>query len=65
LIFAHQKYRVVGDLLFDDAPHNLLAFQRTGRIAVAMDYAYNRNVDAPRVANWREFEQLVLQLKEG
>ncbi|MBX6394304.1 MAG: 5'(3')-deoxyribonucleotidase [Alicyclobacillaceae bacterium] len=62
LIFAHRKDRVCGDLLFDDAPHNLEAFQRTGRPAVAMDYAYNRHVSCLRVGGWLEFEQLVWRL---
>ncbi|MCX7572148.1 5'(3')-deoxyribonucleotidase [Tumebacillus sp. DT12] len=59
LIFAHRKDMICGDLLFDDAPHNLEAFRATGRIAVAMDYPYNREVDVPRVGSWQEFEQFV------
>lgn len=59
LIFAHRKELIVGDLLFDDAPHNLLAFQATGRLAVAMDYPYNRDLQLPRVASWLEFEAFV------
>jgi 5'(3')-deoxyribonucleotidase len=59
LIFAHRKDLILGDLLFDDAPHNLQAFMRTGRIAVAMDYPYNREVSCPRVADWLEFEKKV------
>ncbi|TYR81232.1 5'(3')-deoxyribonucleotidase [Priestia megaterium] len=59
LIFTHRKDKVNGDLLFDDAPHNLIAFQSTGRTAIAMDYPYNRTVDVPRVANWLQFETYV------
>jgi 5'-nucleotidase len=59
LIFAHRKELIMGDLLFDDAPHNLEAFMATGRIAIAMDYPYNRSVNCPRVANWSEFEEWV------
>jgi 5'-nucleotidase len=62
LIFAHRKNMIVGDLLFDDAPHNLLGFAATGRTAVAMDYPYNRNVNVPRVKNWLEFEKFVYNL---
>jgi 5'-nucleotidase len=65
LIFAHKKHKVCGDLLFDDAPHNLIAFIRTGRIGVAMDYAYNRQVDCPRVSDWHQFEKLVDSLWHG
>nr|WP_263326346.1 5'(3')-deoxyribonucleotidase [Neobacillus sp. Marseille-Q6967] len=59
LIFSHRKDMVVGDLLFDDAPHNLLDFTSTGRIAVAMDYPYNKDVNVPRVKNWLEFEEFL------
>lgn len=61
IIFAHNKSMIRGDLLFDDAPHHLEAFVKTNRIAVAMDYPYNRHVNVPRVENWLDFE---LFLKE-
>ncbi|WCK56851.1 hypothetical protein PP175_17410 [Aneurinibacillus sp. Ricciae_BoGa-3] len=38
------------------APHNLKRFAQTGRLAVAMDYPYNRDVSCKRVSSWREFE---------
>lgn len=59
LIFAHRKEMIMGDLLFDDAPHNLQGFLDTGRVAVAMDYPYNRGVSCYRVSGWLEFEQKV------
>jgi 5'-nucleotidase len=65
LIFAHRKDMIRGDLLFDDAPHNLEAFRATGRIAVAMDYPYNRSVDVPRVSGWLEFESFLAKRKWG
>ncbi|WP_066367549.1 5' nucleotidase, NT5C type [Neobacillus fumarioli] len=65
LIFAHRKDMIVGDLLFDDAPHNLLGFSATGRTAVAMDYPYNRDVNVPRVKSWLEFEKFVNHLWRG
>ncbi|UOE93439.1 5'(3')-deoxyribonucleotidase [Alkalihalobacillus sp. LMS39] len=61
IIFAHKKEMIRGDLLFDDAPHHLKAFTKTNRLAVAMDYPYNRSVDVERVHNWLEFEQFVLK----
>jgi 5'-nucleotidase len=57
IIFSHRKEKIQGDLLFDDAPHNLESFKKTGRLAVAMDYPYNCTVDVPRVKNWLEFEE--------
>ncbi|MGM7703170.1 5' nucleotidase, NT5C type [Pseudalkalibacillus sp. Hm43] len=65
LVFTHRKEMVVGDLLFDDAPHNLIAFSETGRKAVAMDYPYNRNVDVDRVGSWIEFETLIEKFEMG
>lgn len=65
LIFAQRKEMIRGDLLFDDAPQNLEAFRSTGRLAVAMDYAYNRAVPVPRVRNWMEFEALIRGLWGG
>jgi 5'(3')-deoxyribonucleotidase len=50
---------ICGDLLFDDAPHNLTAFSKTGRLAVAMDYPYNQDVNVPRVQSWLEFESFL------
>lgn len=65
LVFTHRKELVNGDLLFDDAPHNLQSFLAAGRIAVAMDYPYNRNVDCPRVSGWLEFEEKVDLFLDG
>lgn len=65
LIFSHRKDMICGDVLFDDAPHNLEAFRATGRLAVAMDYPYNRTVDVPRVTSWPEFEAWLTAQKRG
>jgi 5'-nucleotidase len=59
LVFSHRKSMISGDLLFDDAPHNLIEFSSTGRMAIAMDYPYNRDIDVPRVTNWLEFEDFL------
>ena len=59
LIFAQRKNKICGDLLFDDAPHNLCSFLETGRPAVAMDYPYNRSVNCHRVSDWLEFEHKI------
>jgi 5'-nucleotidase len=63
LIFSHRKEMIRGDLLFDDAPHNLIAFKNTGRTAIAMNYPYNASIDVPRVNNWLEFEKWLLTWK--
>ncbi|MGG3282938.1 5' nucleotidase, NT5C type [Paenibacillus solani] len=56
IIFSHRKELIDGDLLFDDAPHNLIQFINCNKKAVAMDYPYNRGVSCPRVSDWLEFE---------
>nr|WP_272873294.1 5'(3')-deoxyribonucleotidase [Alteribacter salitolerans] len=61
MIFAQRKDMIIGDLLFDDAPHHLEAFKEKGRSVVAMDYPYNRQIDVPRVDNWLAFEAFVLE----
>ena len=63
LIFSHRKEMILGDLLFDDAPHNLIAFKNTGRTAIAMNYPYNESIDVPRVNNWLEFEKWLVTWK--
>lgn len=65
IIFSHRKDMICGDLLFDDAPHNLEAFQATGRKAVAMDYPYNQSVNVDRVNNWLEFEEYLTKMGEN
>lgn len=64
MIFAHRKEMIIGDLLFDDAPHHLKAFKKANRLAVAMDYPYNRSVNVPRVHSWLEFEHFVEEMGE-
>ncbi len=58
IVFAHRKALVRGDVLFDDAPHNLEAFQPYG-LSVAMAYRYNEGVDCPRVPDWPGFLELI------
>lgn len=64
LVFTHRKELVRGDLLFDDAPHNLEAFAKYG-VAVAMAYRYNQGVAFPRVPDWPAFLDLVEKLFPG
>lgn len=64
VVFTHRKELVRGDVLFDDAPHNLEAFARYGT-PVAMAYPYNRGVPFPRVPDWQGFLELVAELFPG
>ncbi len=61
LIFAHRKELIRGDVLFDDAPHNLTAFAPYG-LAVAMAYPYNQSYEGHRVHSWTEFLTLMNHL---
>lgn len=58
MVFAHRKELVRGDVLFDDAPHNLEAFAPYG-LPVAMAYSFNAHVPYHRVTNWEEFLTLI------
>ncbi len=58
VVFAHRKELVRGDVLFDDAPHNLAAFQPYG-LPVAMAYRYNEGAPGLRVQSWPEFVTLI------
>ena len=58
LIFISHKYLLNGDLLFDDAPHNLFKFK--GNV-VCFDKKYNRNLtQLDRVKDWNEFSEYLI-----
>lgn len=57
VVIASKKSSVTGDMLFDDAPHNLADHSATGLI---LDYPYNREYTyATRVEDWSEAEQRI------
>lgn len=60
IIFTQHKDKVRGDILFDDAPHNLNDFPNT---AVALNYPFNKDYKGPRVQNWSEFYDFVHEFK--
>jgi len=61
VIFAHRKELVRGDIMFDDAPHNLRGFAEYGGTPVAMAYPYNEDVPYKRVTSWEQFLDFVAQ----
>ena len=61
IVFTHRKELVRGELLFDDAPHNLEGVRPYGT-PVAMAYRYNARVDCARVPDWPSFLALVDRL---
>lgn len=64
IIFTSKKYQVKGDILLDDAPHNLAEMQEKGVAKpVCLDKPYNKQVNCDRVYNWADFGIYVLGLK--
>lgn len=52
-----------GDLLLDDGPHNIAAWNKTNRTSVVFDCPWNQQVVAThRVKDWNEFIALVDRL---
>ena len=59
LIFISHKFLLNGDLLFDDAPHNITAF-RSGEVVI-FDKPYNRYLtNFDRVKDWNEFSEYLV-----
>ncbi len=58
------KHELRADFLFDDAPHQLEGFKKSGT-PVAMDYAWNRDVDCMRVSDWTEFTDFIGRCRVG
>lgn len=61
VIVAHDKYLIKGDVIIDDALHNLEG-RECNSIALLMDAPHNRNVRTPfldRVHSWEEIYQII------
>ncbi len=58
ICFVNKKSTVLGDILLDDAEHNLEDFSKVG-MSVAYDTSYNQNWIGNRVKTWVEFESFV------
>jgi len=61
VIFTHQKYKVDGDILFDDCPAHLDAFPG---ISVSMKYAYNEGHGDIACQGWQDFYTTVQTVAE-
>jgi 5'-nucleotidase len=59
LCFLGAKPQVEAHLYVDDAPHNVAALREQGNEVVVFDAPYNRDVAAPRAADWLEVEHHV------
>lgn len=61
ICFMESKFDVRCDLYVDDAPHNVIALREAGNDVVTFDQPYNQHLPGPRVTNWWDLGNLVLQ----
>lgn len=52
IVFATRKELVQGDVLIDDAPHNIEKERETGGHGIIFDRPYNQEVEGPRLMDW-------------
>jgi 5'-nucleotidase len=61
LCMIGDKPAVYADVYIDDAPHNVHALRdKTGKPVLVFDQPYNQHLDGPRVKNWGEVVDAVL-----
>jgi 5'-nucleotidase len=61
LCFMADKPQVGADLYLDDSPSNIAAFTAAGLPFLVFDQPYNRHLAGPRVRDWAEAADAVLQ----
>jgi 5'(3')-deoxyribonucleotidase len=63
LYAVHQKAEVEGDILLDDGPHNIEAWEKAGKVGCYFTTRANTGKpSAHRVSTWPEFIQLIDRL---
>jgi 5'-nucleotidase len=62
LCFVADKTATAADLYVDDSPKVATALLGAGKNLLVFDRAYNRHIDAPRVASWADVVPQVLKL---
>jgi 5'(3')-deoxyribonucleotidase len=62
ICFLGDKPDVAAHAYVDDGPHNIAALRNADHNVITFDQPYNRDIEGPRVANWAELEELVLDL---
>lgn len=60
-----EKSAVGVNLLLDDAPYNITNVREHGGYVAVYDQPYNRHLDGPRVHNWNEIHDFVLDHKKS
>lgn len=65
VIFTHRKDLIVGDVLFDDAPHHLKTWKKRNPKAITakIEYLYNKNCESDwtfkKETAWKEFYEKI------
>jgi len=62
ICFLGAKPEVAAHAYVDDGPHNIEGLRAAGHHAIVFDQPYNRDLASPRVTDWAEVEDLVLDL---
>lgn len=62
ICFLGAKPEVAAHAYVDDGPHNIEGLRAAGQHAIVFDQPYNRDLAGPRVTDWAEVEDLVLDL---
>ncbi|WP_419842056.1 5' nucleotidase, NT5C type [Candidatus Poriferisodalis sp.] len=62
ICFLADKSVVNADAHIEDAPHNIDAIRAAGGHAIVYDQPYNAHVESPRVHDWVEAEEMIVQL---
>jgi 5'(3')-deoxyribonucleotidase len=60
LCFLGRKPEVEADCYVDDAPHNVESLRAHGNHTLVFDAPYNRHVEGPRVHDWAEVHEAVV-----
>lgn len=67
-VAIQRKYLLQGDVLIDDAPHNVESWVATGREAILFDAPWNQHLDNSkylRAKDWKEVVRIVELLEKS
>ena len=62
ICFLGEKPEVEADIYIEDAPHNITSLRASGNSVIVFDAPYNQELPGPRVTNWLNCEQAILDL---
>ncbi|NNF54919.1 MAG: hypothetical protein HKN03_10805 [Acidimicrobiales bacterium] len=62
ICFLGAKPQVEAHVYIDDAEHNVVGLRKAGNEVIVFDQPYNRHLAGPRAHDWKEVEDLVLEL---